>query len=274
LCIILLGRTYRAVESGKILIKEANAMKCALAVFVLLYASLATAAVSGAKVLGVDVDAHKSTATIHLLNTSGKDISAYVLSFDATYANGHTDHAEILVDLLPLMMTMVDQAPGSSLDDGSFRAAEARDEVESLPAGTGNPLTKADAAVIVAVYVDRTADAQSDAALERVLALRRGIALARSEAADVIHKAAMSRGQAHPSAVAADGVREILLRRKTDHTGESVTELLSIVDDMVRAPAEAAGSGLSERDYLARYAMKATVRSSTAFAQAQIRREP
>jgi len=249
-------------------------MKCALAVFVLLSASLATAAVPGAKVLGVDVDAHKGTATIHLLNASGKDISAYVLSFDAAYANGHTDHTEILVDLLPLMMTMVEQAPGSSLNNGSFRAAEARDEVENLPTGTGNPLTRAEAAVIVAVYVDRTVDAQSDAALERVVALRRGIALARSESADVIYKATTSRGQAHPSAVAADGVREILLRRKTDHTGESVTELLSIVDDMVRAPAEAAELGLGERDYLTGYATKATARGSTALAQAQIRREP
>lgn len=231
-------------------------MKCALAAFLLLSASLALGAVSGAKVLGVDVDAHNSVTTIHLLNTSGKDISAYVLSFDATYANGHRDHTEILVDLLPLMMTMADQnqVPGSSLGDGSFRAAQTRDEVENQPAGIGNPLTKAEAAVIVVVYVDRTADAQSSTALERVLALRRGIALARSESADVIYKATMSRGEAHPSAVAADGVREIVLRCKTDHTGESVTELLSIIDDMVRAPAEAAWSGLSERGYLTLYA--------------------
>jgi nucleoside 2-deoxyribosyltransferase len=249
-------------------------MKCALAVFVLLSASLAPAAVSGAKVLGVEVDAHNSTATIHLLNTSSKDISAYVLSFDAIYGNGRVDHSEILVDLLPLMMTRVNQIPGASLGDGSLRSAEARDEVENLAAETRNPLTRADATVIAVVYVDRTADAQSGTALERVLALRRGIALARNESADVINKATMNRGEAHPSAVAADGIRKIVLRSKADHTGESVTELLSIVDDMLRAPSEALGLGISERDYLTRYARESAVRGSTALTHAQVRREP
>jgi hypothetical protein len=114
--------------------------------------------------------------------------------------------------------------------------------------------------VIAVVYSDRTAEVQSAKALERVLSVRKGTALARQESAEIINGTVRNSSEAHPSAAAADGVRRMLLRSRTEHTGELPTELLAIIDDLQRAPADALQLGISEREYLSRYATKAAQR--------------
>lgn len=66
------------------------------------------------------------------MNSSNKDITAYVISFNVTYADGRTNRSELLVDLLPLMITKMDQFPASSLGDGAFHAGEARERLQIL----------------------------------------------------------------------------------------------------------------------------------------------
>jgi hypothetical protein len=275
----LLGRTHWAPKFPGSKFKKPlrrNLMRYLAAICVML-ASLSGAAaipLSGARVQGVQVDADKNTATIHLVNGSSKDISAYVVSVKVKCVSGRTNYSELLVDLLPLMMTKLEQSQASSMSEGAFHAGEARDEVANLAADPSDPATKADAEVIAMVYSDRTAEAQSAEALERVLALRRGIALARQEATEIINKAVGNPGETHPSAVAAEGIRQLALRSKTEHTGELQTEFLVILDDLQRAPSDSLQSGVNERDYLTRYVARATQRASTALAHSQIRREP
>jgi hypothetical protein len=250
-------------------------MACTAIAWALFVSTISMAAAAGGvKVQNVRLDAAENAAIIHIVNNSEKEISAYVISIDVTYAGGRKYYSEQLVDLLPLMMTKADESATSSLSDGAFRAGETRDEVATLPTDPRNPVVKVDAAVIAVVYSDRTVEARSEDAVERVLAVRRGIALARKEAADVISKAAADAQESDPSAAAVAEIRQMLLRSKLEHSGELRTELLSILDDLQRAHELSLPSGVSERDYLRGYAAKSSQRASTTLANTQIRREP
>lgn len=237
------------------------------------FSVLATAEVKiGASVINVQLDTDKNTATIHIQNGSSKDISAYVISVDITYANGQTSHSELLVDLLPLMMTNHEQSAAAPLSEGAFRAGEARGEVATFSSDPSNPATKANAELMAVVYSDRTADVRSSEALTRVLTVRRGVALARQESADIIRKAVDDPSEAHPAAAAAAAIQQLLLRSKAAHSGELQTELLSAIDDMQRAPDVSVQLGVSERDYLNRWIAKSVQRASTALSHTEIRR--
>lgn len=228
----------------------------------------------GATIRDARLNSNGNSATIRIVNSSNKDISAYVISVNVGYANGETNYSELLVDLLPLMMTKLEESAASSLRDGAFRAGETRSEVAAFKADPRNPAARVDADVVAVVYSDQTAEAQSEGALSRIVAVGNGIALARRESADIINRSLGDAEEAHPSAAAAAGVRKLLLHEKKEHSGELQTELLAILDDLQRAPDISLQSGTSERDYLSQYAASAAQRATIALAHARIRREP
>src|SRR4029077_474916 len=182
------------------------ALRLAFALVVALcpIASLAQSPPLGAVVQTWNYDPVAKVLTLHVLNTSHKDITAYNISLTIKYADGTTAFAESTKDFSPLMATMLEAGSDgymrSNCGNGTFAAGGSRDDTF---AGQPKDITDVTAILDVVAYSDSTADVQNERAFNRLVVMRRGRALAAQKVTEVIRQVLNDPKISTPSAAAA-----------------------------------------------------------------------
>jgi hypothetical protein len=131
-------------------------------------------------------DAATKVLTLQVVNTSGKDITAYHIFLTVTYADGSVDSHSMSEDYLPLMVSASISAGDefrSRWGNGTFAVGTKKEKVVLNPApkDVGN----VNAVVDVVVYADQTADVQNEDAFNHLIAVRKGMLLAVQQANNV-----------------------------------------------------------------------------------------
>jgi len=238
------------------------ALRLAFALVVALcpIASLAQSPPLGAVVQTWNYDPVAKVLTLHVLNTSHKDITAYNISLTIKYADGTTAFAESTKDFSPLMATMLEAGSDGYMrakyGNGTFAAGASRDDTF---AGQPKDITDVTAILDVVAYSDSTADVQNERAFNRLVVMRRGRALAAQKVTEVIRQVLNDPKISNPSAAAAAELTRLadVSRTQSQHLEEGQivadeTALRSAAGDLkdVQAPSRV---GMTERDYLSKY---------------------
>lgn len=134
-------------------------------------------------------DAEQQLLTLHLVNNSGKDITAYNISITRKYADGSADGSPTSES----MEEMLGGAVNSQLTKDSIHQ---RDGNGTFAAGTSKyqhiPETKnvseVKAVVDMVTYADATADVQNKRAFQRLMAMRKGQLMALERIDEVIKR--------------------------------------------------------------------------------------
>jgi len=145
-----------------------------------------------------DYEAQHKMLTLHLVNNTGKDITAYNISIAERYADGSTNYADgrpndihdhqHMRDLLNVMINVQYakwdwNAFGGKYGNGTFPAGARRDQAIQ----ESKDISDVDAVVDMVAYADATADVQNEQAFRQLLAVRKG-QLRAMEKADEITK--------------------------------------------------------------------------------------
>src|SRR5229473_8339955 len=140
-------------------------------------------------------DPVQKTVTLHLVNRSNKDATAFNISIAERYADGSTDYADgrpndihdhqriedMLAAMVNIQMGVV--RPGGG--NGTFAAGTTHDYVMH----EGKDIADIEAVVDVVAYADGTADVQNnDRAFRNLMAERKGGLLAMEKVNDVIKR--------------------------------------------------------------------------------------
>ncbi len=170
-----------------------------------------------------------------------KDITAYAVSVDAIYANGRKDHSEKMEDYGPFLASKREVLhPGHTSD-----------QPDSWAVMPTNPLRTVEVKVVSVVYSDQAADVQDEGAFQRIVEHRTSVARALQKSADIIKSALADTTNEHPSAKAANDIKELLYQAKVSHsTDTDKAYLQGTSDELQKAPLKSAERGISERSYL------------------------
>jgi|SRR5690348_214898 hypothetical protein len=139
----------------------------------------------GAVVQGWNYDAVKNMLTVHVVNTSNKEITVYNLSVTVKFTDGTQSTSEIYNDYLPLMAS-IKVSPGLSAKygNGAFIPGASRDEIilNTAPKPVSNVIADVD----LVAYSDGLVDGSNKRALGHILARRKGELLALQKANQII----------------------------------------------------------------------------------------
>jgi len=133
-------------------------------------------------------DPLQKTVTLHLVNRSHKDVTAFNISIAERYADGSTNpsYAEGIPHNLQDHQIMEDMLGALIQGNGTFAAGTTRDYV--IP-GEQKDISDVEAVVDVVAYADGTADVQdNDRAFRNLMAERKGGLLAMEKVNDVIER--------------------------------------------------------------------------------------
>src|SRR5258706_14926713 len=146
----------------------------------------------GAVVQTWHYDPLTNIVTLKIANTSHKDITAFNIAIKETYANGRVQQHEMLEELVGKILaakevqgTAQEESFRKQFGDGAFHPGEVRDEQLGVQPG----LTNYQAVVDVVTYMDGTADAANDAALERIVDERKATVASTKIATEAIKTA-------------------------------------------------------------------------------------
>ncbi|SRR6266849_10598008 len=235
----------------------------------LLLVSLATVflSVGNAHALGATatvktLDLANSNATIEIVNTSDKDITAFSVFVDAVRASGPNEHSEEMLDYDPYLTSK-----GEVLHPG------ATTEVSSTWVTATNPILTVNAKVVAVVYSDQTAEVLDQEAFQRIVQHRMSAAHAVRKSADIIKVALADLTDNHPSIKAVGAATEVLKQAESSHSLDMDTMYLQgIRDEVQRAPLKSAERGISERDYLSEQLVKLQEKAALYEKYARVRR--
>ena len=210
-----------------------------LALPLLLSASMygATGTVTGATATLTDVDRNHGKATLIVVNTGNKDITAFSVSLKAVYASGHEVSSEFMTDYGP-----VNLAKGAALHSGASDSVHR--DWNIVP---GDELVSVQADIVAVVYADREAEFIDKDALQRIIDHRESMAIGSQVAADILSRA-LADAADHPSAKAVSGIQEAVASSKS----LDKAFMKGIREQWTRAPSDAVSLGISERAYLTR----------------------
>lgn len=148
------------------------------------------------------IDQAKHIVTLHLTNTTGKDITAYNIKIRETYGP-HVNEHEISRDTVALMFNIQDKAgtpEGEKLQkhfgNGTFPSGSNHDEVINLQ--TGLTLTNFSAVVDTVIYADKTAETSNPDGLKPLLDARASFAATIQAGNDIIQKALANASDPNP----------------------------------------------------------------------------
>jgi hypothetical protein len=214
--------------------------------------------VKGAVVQSQNYDAASNTVTLTIVNTSGKDITAYNISISETNANGQVNRHEMLCDYVGRLV-LIKQVQGTAdeagirkqFGDGLFHPGESRNEITGA-----RGLTHFQAVIDVVAYADGTAEASNNDGLQRMLTHRKATLASRQLANETIEAALADPNDANPAATAATKLQQrITVWKAQPRTSLDIepAEIKSIVDELQRMPAsrknrDAIGQYLSRRE--------------------------
>ena len=186
----------------------------------------------GANAEVVRLDHTANTAVLRLANTSTKDITAYVVSATATYADGKTQRDERMADFLPAMIAKQVYAGSTAPGEDLFHPGESREDTASFNVLAGNPIIHIDAKLEVVAYADQTVEVSNEAAFGRLMDVRNGSLLAKQRALEAMRKALSDPVNPHPIADALNAVEQLHSRAKSNSTSELAMEYLWVKQDL------------------------------------------
>jgi hypothetical protein len=179
-----------------------NSSSAALLLFALTsYASDSMAQLSVQKIA---IQPATSKATITLENNSPKDVTAYGLSIDNIYTDGHAEHQEKTSDMGP-------PYPPSTRNFSGLPSGQISQETDSFITHPGNPITKVNVKVAMVIYRDGSAQTFSkerETSLASVTGTRKSMGRAYQMSAELL-QAALAKST-HPATQAASALREAL----------------------------------------------------------------
>lgn len=126
--------------------------------------------------------------TIHLQNSSGKDITGYAMSVTIKHPDGSADTSEMISDYLPEIANIAASDPGTQNGNGTFAAGTSTD----TPVPQTKEVTNVIIVLDVIAYVDGTAEVHNKEVFNHILAMRKGLLLANQQASQAITKALTS----------------------------------------------------------------------------------
>jgi hypothetical protein len=238
----------------------------ALATLSLAFAVSLRAEPFGAMLQSWDIDSTKNTVTLHLFNSSGKDITAYSITIKETYGAQVNEHP-YYEDMVGLMLRMQD--PTEIHQDelremyhgsGTWEPGTRHDQVLFIQPD----LTDFEATLDVVVYADKTAETTNRDALERVMAVRKAIAQTLQAASEAIKQALANPADQSPHETAMKEI-EVLQKHWEDshHEGNfNAGAFDNAILDLDNAPLAAAALHRTLPDYLSYLASQNSGRAS------------
>lgn len=153
----------------------------------------------GARVRDVTLAADNGAATVEVVNTSTKNITAYAISYDVTYADGHHEKGERIVEYLQGIISSQQRLGINWSGEGIFHSGEHRKEVMHFPSQTkGKSIVAVNAEVDVVVYMDLTADIGNREAFASLISDRASTAKVAESIASILENALADQNDAHP----------------------------------------------------------------------------
>ena len=181
-----------------------------LAVALLLSANLARSAPIGAVVQTWHYDPQTNVVTVQIVNMSHKDITGYNLALKETYADGHVNSHEQLVDFVGRLKFLQDIKGTADearirkqMGDGLFHPGETRTELFRVKPG----LKDFEAVVDVVAYADQTSEATNSDGLQRLTGHRKEEVASTQIAVQIIKAALADPNDADPAATAAGKIQ-------------------------------------------------------------------
>lgn len=156
----------------------------------------------GAVTLSWNYDAATKMVTIHVLNATNKDITAYAINVTIKHPDGNADISEKIEDSLPLMASKASEGQVTQNDNGTFAAGTSEDK----PIPQTKDVTNVIIVLDVVAYLDGTAEVKNREVFNQILAMRKGLLLATQEASQAISQALTS---GDPKAAAVEEIRRL-----------------------------------------------------------------
>jgi len=165
----------------------------------------------GAQVQTWNYDPRTNMVTLEIVNTSHKDITAFNIAIKETYADGRVEEHEMLEELVgkilaakELQGTAQEESFRKQYGDGAFHPGEVRGEKLLVQPG----LTNYQAVIDVVTYIDGTADATNNAALQRIVDERKSATASKKIATEVIKTALADPNDTDPAMTAAKKIQD------------------------------------------------------------------
>jgi hypothetical protein len=220
-------------------------MRHLFATLLFCFSSYASFAVSGASIQTITLD--QKTASITVLNTSDRDITGYTVALTATFEGGRERRSEYTTDYGPLTGKVL-RAHQTATEPYQWQEA---------------PLT-VDGKVIVVIYNNGTAEADTKETLNQIVSVRAAIAKALRFSADTLN-AALSYPK--PSEYARVRLQAIVAEKDKSFNQSYLQGTLSVVED-------ASKNTQHERDILQANAARFDKEATAFQAYANVRRLP
>lgn len=202
----------------------------------------------GAEVKAIHFDAANGSATVEVVNTSSRDITAYGIAYTIRYSDGQSAQAERMVEYLQGIITAQTQRGASWTGEGEFHAGESRQENFILGANHGNLAIGLDARIDVVIYSDRTADVQNEQVFQVFVSDRKGTAQVVAKASAILRDALSDSANPHPLDTASVAIQHLL-----DQPPDSVAaegQLKMILGNLRLARESSSRGELDERRYI------------------------
>jgi len=211
---------------------------------------------------------------MRVVNTSGKDITAFNISITMKRPDGSADFSEVTEDFLPLMASVQESSDlQQKYGNGTFAAGTNRDE--TIPQVKG--VTDVVAILDVVAYSDSTADVQNERAFNHLVVRRKGKLLAMQKANEVIQQVLADPKVANPSVAVATELTRLAdvshgLNRSLQE-GQVVPQeidLRTAAANLRNARVTASRKGMTERGYLETYVAESQNRLAITSAQVNL----
>jgi hypothetical protein len=207
-----------------------------------------------------DYDATNNKVTMHIRNTSGKDITAYNITTKETLPDHSVSKGERLTDMLSALF-LVQQVTGTPDEDrirrefgnGTLAAGQTRDEVFD----GGAVVNDFQATIDVVAYADGTAEATNAPALERLREHRNAEIRSYQKATQIINEVLADSTIQNAAEEAAARLRKFLtVWSAQPHYSVDIERgiIEAVIRDLNGAPRIIAGRHLSgEPEFLQQY---------------------
>jgi len=237
-----------------------------LATFLAMLAPLRASPPIGAVVQTWRYDPASSNVILRIVNTSGKDITAWTIKLKETYDNGQINEHEYSSDILALMLT-VQQNSGTmdgenlrrQFGNGTFQGGTSRDE--KIP--VAHPVKDCEAAITVVLYADKTAEATNHDALDRAMSARKVAATTMQTASNIIKKALATSATPEVDAAAQLSALETQWKSQRHTSYDLDTGVLEgVIRSIKAAPQVAAAQNITIKQHLTDYLIEHDKRAS------------
>lgn len=221
----------------------------------------------GAEVRNVTFDSNTKSATVEVVNTSTKDITAYSIAYDISYRDGHHEKAERVVEYLQGIIASQQKLGVNWSGEGVFHPGETRKEVFQFGGQTkDNHVLTVNAVVDVVIYMDQTAEVGNDEPFKLLISDRTATARAAKDMAAILENALADKSDLHPLRTVSIQLHHLV--KESTGSLPARAEIQSLIDNLAKAQAN---GGTDERKYITDTLAEKNQQAVLTVQQAQIR---